>query len=439
MKTFVEYLTESLMLLEGNNNGTQYLLSTLDEAKDFFKQEFVLKAKTKKRPQEETSNIQSELNISDESLEEIYKYVSEHHLPAPFVANYGNQSHYIAFRRWFNDDIQKQLIETPINKDSRFFKGYHNTNLKEDNKFVPSAQDYEELISFAYNLNYCKMDEDQSSSAAGIDSNKKDKMISYYNSNKKVLDQIVSVLHKAYPSPKGYGKLKSVKGNKIQKDWVDKGLYGSKKCNGTPKTDIMSLDGKHLLSLKEYGGSQLMSAKINEARATLLFATEYMKDDTEKNEVLALLAELFTVKEEHKTSTEEKEDIFDEFGSVDLNGYTLSQMVKNDPEFAKRVAKSKEKGKYFEKQLNELIINKYPDYKYGLFIEAMTGNHKFTEESKCAANAVLVWDDVDISHTKVYTPEQYYKHIEKDAKVAVDFKSWPTSNISGQTLKIITK
>ena len=439
MISLFEYLQNNLIsICEVKNNGNQYLLNTLDEELDFFKEQFIIKKKTKKTDSDKTTCLQDELNISDESFEELYKYVSEHNLPAPFVANYGNKLHYVAFRRWFNESIQNDLNFT-FNKNSRFFKQYHNTSLKEDGKFVPTAQDFEEIISFAYNAKYCKLKEDQNIEIVGINKSKSDKIISYYNTNKTIIDEIIDVLHSKCPSKQGYCKLKNIPGNKITKEWKEKGMYENKTVNGTPKTDIMSVDGKYLLSLKEYGGSQLMSAKINEAKATLLFATEYMKNEDEKNEVLILLSELFTVKDDYKTSESEKEDIFDEFGSKDLNGYTLSQMIKKDKEFAKRVEKSKAKGKYFENQLNELIINKYPEYKYGLFVEAMTGNHKFTQESKCSANFIFVWDDINTSNSKLYTIDEYYKHIEDSAKVTVDFKSWLTSNISGQTLKIITK
>jgi hypothetical protein len=42
-------------------------------------------------------------------------------------------------------------------------------------------------------------------------------------------------------------------------------------------------------------------------------------------------------------------------------------------------------------------------------------------------------------NTTIYSIDEYYKHIENKSKVTVDFKSWPTSNRSGQTLKIITQ
>ena len=81
----------------------------------------------------------------------------------------------------------------------------------------------------------------------------------------------------------------------------------------------------------------------------------------------------------------------------------------------------------------------YPNYKEALYKEAMTGLHKFTNESFCKANCVFVWDDININNNKIFTIDEYYKHIENKSKVSVDFKSWPSSNVSGQTLKIITK
>lgn len=424
-------------ILEDLSNKTVYLLKTCDDAKEFFKQEL-----------KNGITLQDEVKISDEQLEALYEYCHEKNMPAPIVGCYGNTKYNFAFRRWFNENIQNEIKDSDgdsftFNKDSKYFKNYHNTSLKENGKFVPTAQDFEELICFAYNkLNKIFDSDEINYKAIGISESKKDNLISYYEVNNEVINKIAEILHKQCPCKKGYGKLKNFKGKKITDEWAElyKEEYGGKGAtpNATPKTDIISLDNKYCISLKEAGGSQLMSAKIDEAKATLLFACESL-NDKEQKEILPILANLLNINETDKKRKENTEDIFDEFGPDDLQGKTLSQMIKDDPKFAERIKKSKEKGKGFEKQLNELIISKYPNYKEALYKEAMTGLHKFTKESYCTANCVLVWDDVKIENTKVYSIDEYYKHIENKSKVTVDFKSWPTSNRSGQTLKIITQ
>ena len=426
MKHLREYIFENI------SNKTVYLLKTLDDAKDFFK-----------RKLKNGITLQDDAGISDEQLEALYEYCHEKNMPAPIVGCYGNTLYNFAFRRWFNENIQSEIKDKNgdsfvFNKSSKYFKNYHNTSLKEDGKFVPTAQDFEELICFAYNKQYKIFNSDEENyNAVGISSNKKDNLLNYYKVNSNVINKLAEVLHKSCPCLKGYGKLKNFKGTKITKEWAE--LYDAGVTpNATPKTDIISLDNKYCISLKEFGGSQLMSAKLNEAKATLLFACDYL-DDKDVKEILPILANLLNINESDKKRKENTEDIFDEFGPDDLHGKTLSQMIKDDPEFAKRIKKSKEKGKNFEKQLNELIISKYPKYKEALYKEAMTGIHKFTKDSHCAANCVFVWDDVKIENTKLYSIDEYYEHIKDKSKVSVDFKSWPTSNRSGQTLKIITQ
>ena len=49
MISLFEYLQNNLIsICEVKNNGNQYLLNTLDDALDFFKEQFIIKKKTKK-------------------------------------------------------------------------------------------------------------------------------------------------------------------------------------------------------------------------------------------------------------------------------------------------------------------------------------------------------------------------------------------------------
>lgn len=435
MKHLSEYVFENL------EDHSVYLIKTYDDALAFFKRE----------PKNGIS-IQDDIKISDEQFESLYNYCNTHNMPAPIVGCYNNTKYNFAFRRWFNENIQNEITDSDgysilstFNKDSKYFKNYHNTALKEDGKFVPTAQDFEELICFAYNRIYNIFNsDDKNCEAVGISKNKQNNIIQYYELNNVVLNDIAKTLHKYCSCKEGYGKLKNTTGKKITDEWAKyytKEYTGNEsKPNTTPKTDIYSLDTNHkyCISLKEAGGSQLMSAKINEAKATLLFACEAL-NESEQKEILPILANLLNINETDKKRKENTEEIFDEFGPEDLQGKTLTQLMKDDPEFKHRVEKSKEKGKGFEKQLNELIISKYPQYKEALYKEAMTGEHKFTNESFCKANCVFVWDDINVNNNQIFSIDEYYKHIENKSKVSVDFKSWPTSNRSGQTLKIITK
>ncbi len=417
-----QYILENVF--EGLENNSIYLMKTADEAKQFFHRQVKNK-----------DTLQDLADISDEEIDAVYKYAQENNLPAPMVGCYQNSQFGFAFRRWFTPTIQAKLIVNDsgdifsFNEDCKYFKGYHNTAMKESGIFVPNAQDYEQLISFAYNNYYdiFKNDKDNAN-ACDINANKAENLINYYYKNQESFDIIAQRLHDVCPSTKGFGKLKT-KGQQVSSDWAD--TFKNTKPNSTPKTDVCSLDGKYKISLKENGGSQLMSAKIDEALATLLFGVEYnFLSDTEKTEVLAVLKTL--------VNDDNRDDLFKEFGPDDLKGKTLTQMQNDDPKFKQLVEDAKKKGKGFEANLNKLLKS-YPNYKKGFFVEAMTGNHKFVKNSLSAANYVFVWNEVNPQLSKVYTIDEYYNHIKDDSKVTVDFKSWPTSKRSGQTLKIITK
>ena len=453
MKHLAEYIKESI---DENKWTDRWLIKTEEDAKEYLKYKF----KPSKNAKE--TCLQNELGISDNEIEKLYDFVHEYNLPAPFVGSYraknGKINFSIAFRRWFNPEKQKELtkwndnnpdrkydlsdVEFTFNSDSKYFADYHDTLLKENGIFIPNAQDWEELISLAYNKNFSKEYKDKTlediSKLVGINNNKIVNMIKFYNTNRKTINNIAAVLFNQCKNISGFEKLKNKK-NQVSKEWYDKGMYKDIEPNNTPKTDIISKDAQIRLSLKKEGGSQLMSAKLPESRATLLFGTEYIKDDDEKSEVVTLLTNLLTVNKPTRNADDEEIQVFDDFGPEDLNGHTVTQMCKEDPEFNKRYEASKKKGKDFEKQLNELVLNKYPDYKEGLYIEAMTGNHKFIKNSPSIANYIFVWDDIKPSNSKLYNPHEYYEHIKNNSVVTVDFKSWPTSNRSGQTLKIITK
>jgi hypothetical protein len=74
--------------------------------------------------------------------------------------------------------------------------------------------------------------------------------------------------------------------------WKKLGEY-TKSPNKTPKTDIISEDGKYKISVKKFGGSQLMSGSEQETRATLLSCIDYIDNEDDKS--------LINVKKNNKT------------------------------------------------------------------------------------------------------------------------------------------
>lgn len=445
MRSLKEYIIESF--------DNKFLIKTPEEAKKFLKKKY-----------KESITIQDIIKISDEDIDILYKYSYENNLSAPLVGSYSSNNG-IAFRRWFNNDVINKIrndyddffihftnAKENFGKNSTIFKGYHNTSLKEDGKYIPTAADFEELICFAYNYICYHIDKikdnkkykekiDQICQLIGIDLNKKNKIVSYYESNSDTLNKMAQKLLEKCPCDKGYKKLKNTI-NDITNEWESLFKLDNSKPNKTPKTDIISIDGKYRISLKKSGGSQLMSAQTDEAKATLICSVDDVEEKY-KDKILDRLIsqDMLNIMQDNtkswKKRNEEIEDIFAMFGQEDLHGKTLTQMKKEDPEIMRRYEESRKKGKNFEVMLNELLKN-YPSYKSSFYIEAMSGKHKFGKDSFACANFIFVWNDIKPDKSTIYTPIEYYDLIKNKSKVVVDFKSWPTSNKSGQTLKIIS-
>ena len=117
---------------------------------------------------------------------ELYKYVEDNNFPAPIVGCYNNTKYNIAFRRWFTPNQQKKIIVDNISFDlcfdfeSKYFKGYHNTSLKEDARYVPSAQDFETIICFGYNKLFSDIDDDENIKLLGLNEAKGHDINNYY-------------------------------------------------------------------------------------------------------------------------------------------------------------------------------------------------------------------------------------------------------------------
>lgn len=423
-------------IFEAQNYST-FLIKTSDECIEYLNRK--INNNTTIR---DALSISPSKGLSDEMIIELYKYVEDNNFPAPIVGCYNNTKYNIAFRRWFTPNQQKKIIVDNISFDlcfdfeSKYFKGYHNTSLKEDARYVPSAQDFETIICFGYNKLFSDIDDDENIKLLGLNEAKGHDINNYYYMNIESVNNMCYKLNDIVKPNKNitFNKLKC-KGDIILPSWVES--YKNKNnVSKIPKTDIISSNENFRISLKKYGGAQLMSAKIDEAKSTILSACNSLTDKETQHKVLTLLYNLLKINTESDTQ-QEKDTLFAEFGPEDLKGKTVEQMKKEDPDFARRYNECKERGKSFEAAFNA-ILKDYPEYKTEFFIEAITGTSKFSD-TKCIPNYVFVWDDVHKNNNQIYNIQDYCKEVINNSKVVVDFKSWPTSNKSSQTLKIITK
>lgn len=368
--------------------------------------------------------------ITLEDIKYIYDIAAEYNKTAPFVGKYKSNKVF-AMRRWVDSKLDEwrersgnNIIESEWfwTKIPGVYAGPHNTNLKEDGSYNPSAEDMECVVAFGVNkmldndlddiqnIKYCTNDK------SDRQTQKQENMLNYYqdefkfiNNCAKALIQVGDRLHKL-PST-----------DKTTIEWEKLGSYKEtdNKPNNTPKTDLITSNGKYKISLKKAGGSQPMSGTYNEAKATILCAAKDCNLSKEQyDELEQVLSVPWTKLHGNQKGISTQKSKGDQF-IKEMIGYA-EKTVKGVTEYLN----------------NKLIENK--DFMRALLIEAMSGRHKFGKNSDCTANCVFVWSD-DNSKNKFYPSiEEYVDHILQDKfKVVIGWKTGGST--SYQALRIVTK
>lgn len=404
MKHLIDYLIESNInnIFETSVNALRYLIGEFEKTSD----ETLMSG-------EQFYDASQKLQkcISKDDLKRIFQYAKDHNnlkeikaRPEPLVANYGNKQFEFAFRRWVKDAVQDLDIHINGNLSSL----YHDTNLKGNGSWVPTAQDMEDVIAIGYN-NVNKINKLSESKNEKIE-----QIIKYYQDNSTVIDAIAKTIKP---------------GNSPLKKLQTKGIYGTEKwaklgkfksissINKTPKTDLISADHKLKISLKEEGGSQLMSGGYHEALATILTAIEKSNCANEAKELIGSL------------------DVEWITGFKDIDGITK---IKNNPNHKdyELIKNAVTNGNNVQRLLNELI-SKNKDFEYELLYEAMTGETKFGVNNPASANYILIWNDKNPSNSSFMTPKEYIQHLLEysSIKYLINFKS--ANNSSWQNMRII--
>lgn len=426
MKSLIQFIKESLVN-ERLNASDYLLLDTYDKAKDYFNKHY--NNQSNNQPLEET-----DFGISLEAIEPIYKIAKKYHKPAPFVGRYGSEKVFV-MRRWVESklDMWRRVLQyskslskyANIIQPDWFWKpirgvyqGPHDTSLKEDNFYRPSAEDMEVIIAFAVNrkldetLNSDKkLDAKQNIKFCATDKSKKhtqkeENMLNYYQYNQDFINKCADKLIEQA------GLQANDKLHKLPNE--------SGKPNSTPKTDLISSNGNYKISLKKAGGAQLMSGGYYEAKATLLSAAQDCKLP-EYDKLKSLLSKSWAkikcrgIRQERKEETKTKESIQGyEENIATINDY-LNKLTDPDPKNTKTY--------------NE-------DFKRALLIEAMSGNHKFGKNSNSAANCVFVWSENEKENQFYPSIEDYVNHIINNVKIGISWKTGKSS--SYQALRIRT-
>ena len=350
------------------------------------------------------------VNISKSDITHIYDYATKHNMPCPLVANYKRKPGKFAFRRWV-----KQLSEDFKNFDVTQVKspygGLHDTRLKEDGVWFPSAEDYEYVIAFSHNKINCENNEDDKNIEYVASKEKKpdsklEQLLAFYAENEASCNMMVNILTNTV----GNSTLKKLKNEaKVSDYWWTVGTFKSrhKNPNNTPKTDIISHDGKYRISLKNAEGSQLMSGGECECRATLMSFIDLITKESDRIMLKEVLSDGWITPKNDGRSFKEKRAAGEDLTEYDKNKNTLKSVVLP-------------------------IIQRNEKFKKAIIREAITGELKFggKEHNDCdsIATHVLTWDPINKDNNKLYTVDEYVEYCMKNASFAFESKS---SNGSG--------
>lgn len=428
MKRLQEYIFENIInIFESTSDFI--LLKTFEDAKTWFENVgWVVN--------DDDSKLKEKMKISLNDILTIYDIADEHNKIAPLVGNYKSKRVF-AMRRWIdnyidewskiskNSNITDDWFWTPI---KGIYGGPHNTNLKEDGSFQPTAEDMESVISFAYNhLSNEEYDDYENmnyvcNSSKNKPNQKVENLLNYYQDEKRFMDGCANALIKFINN-------KSLKFHKLLTNgetctelWKKLGTYeeANEKVNNTPKTDIISSDNQYKISLKKAHGSQLMSGAYCESKATIMSIAK----DTLNNDDFKLLEDLLSIDKKWTKLSGNNKGI-------------AKQKLSGSDEIKKIISDSENAANNVNKTLSELL-DKNKKFKSALLYEAMTGEIKFGNKSLLSANYVFVWSTKE-SENKLYTVKDYLTYLlSNKCKLKIEV-SWKTGgSTSYQTLRIVT-
>lgn len=188
----------------------------------------------------------------------------------------------------------------------------------------------------------------------------------------------------------------------VTQEWIELGRYKEFDAtpNNTPKTDIISDNGKFRISVKESTGARLMSGAMSETMATLLAAAT----DKDREKLLNLLDSLIGLKTRAR-----------------INGTTKSVLNRlkgkdssDDPDEAAIIRINA-----IKTEIDNMLKSISSEMRNAILIEAASGAVKFGKDSPACANYILTWDpktgDCELTDVKEFIKSHGDKYKIKTA------------------------
>ena len=214
------------------------------------------------------------------------------------------------------------------------------------------------------------------------------------------------------------------------------------KGNATPKTDLYSTDGINI-SLKQRGGSQLMSGLHDETKSTFRAATEYMDDNAPKEveqlvnslgkvlKNIEVQGNINSIAKAIKTKVVPKQIVAKQgkkMVTINIDRKKYEQEMQNMVDWKSEM---KQTGIVFK----EFFENNY-EFKKWFCYEAATGETKFRPDKYANSNWVVEFDPKTGKNNKINqlsiknnVPSPYIKEITKKARIRIAPKTGSGSKV----------
>ena len=284
------------------------------------------------------------------------------------------------------------------------------------------ATEMESHIVIAFNGGY-----DNAPETYGV--SKKD-----YESGKDISEKIAKDIQRETKAPKN-SMIHFGKGNGQMISWW--------KGKPTPKTDLYSTDGKTLISLKQKGGSQLMSGLLNETKSTFRAATEYMDNNAPKEteklvnmlggvlKDIEVQGNINSIAQAIKTKIVPKKIVAKKGKkevTIKIDKKKYEQEMQNMVNWKKEM---KQTGQVFKKFFEENY-----DFKKWFCYEAATGETKFRPDKYANSTWVVEFDPVTGANNNINRlslgnnkPSPYMEKVTKKANIRISPKTGSGSRV----------